>query len=490
MVGATGYVGGRLVPRLLAKGLEVVAISRSLRKLQSRSWASHPQVILRGGDATDPDQLAQALEGCQQVVYLVHSMEPSTRDFEDTDRLAARSLLQAAEQQGVSHILYLGGLGNPQSHLSKHLRSRDEVAQILSTSAIPTTVLRAAMIIGSGSASFEMLRYLVDRLPFMITPRWVSTVSQPIAVRNVLDYLIGCLGRPEMWGRSYDIGGPDVLSYLDLMNLYARAAGLKARVILPVPVFSPGLSSYWVSLITPIPPALARPLVEGLKNPAVCAEQSIREHLPVPLLSCKEAIERALRVSLQDDIETHWSDAGFLPPEETSYPGDSHWSGGAVYRDRRSILLQASCDEIWHHVVRIGGQTGWYYGAALWRLRGLMDTFLGGPGDRRGRRDRDQIQVGDALDFWRVLALQPGSRMRLLAEMKVPGVAILDFQLLEEGDGQTRLIQTAWFVPRGLGGLLYWWAVTPLHNFVFSGMLRGIARAAEVRVLEGPLRLT
>lgn len=486
VVGATGYVGGRLVPRLLERGFHVVAVSRSLAKLRSRSWAQHPLVELRAADVLNASTIEQALKGCTQAVYLVHSMNPTTDDFEDADRRAAHNFAWAAEKAGLKHVLYLGGLGNPDSALSKHLRSRAEVADVLASGSVPVTTLRAAMIIGSGSASFEMLRYLVDRLPFMVTPRWVDTHSQPIAIRNVLDYLIGCIEKSSVWGEVYDIGGPETPSYLELMNLYAEAAGLAKRIILPVPVFSPKLSAYWVSLITPIPASLARPLVEGLKNPAICTENRIRERVPVQLLSCREAIVRALRISLQDDVETHWSDAGYLPPEETVYPGDTEWAGGTVYCDRRTIVVKCGAEELWSHVVRIGGQTGWYYGAALWRLRGIMDTLLGGPGDRRGRRDQDELLVGDALDFWRVLALKPPERMRLLAEMKLPGQALLDFHIEDVGLGHTRLTQTAWFVPRGLLGLLYWWVVTPLHSFVFTGMLEGVARAAHADVVEGP----
>ena len=486
VVGATGYVGGRLVPRLLELGYEVVAISRSIQKLRSRVWAQHPAVTLRAADVTQADSLEKALEGCQQAFYLVHSMDPSNQDFAETDRRAAKCFAELAAQVGLKHIIYLGGLGNQEPNLSKHLRSRAEVSELLQAGSVPVTTLRAAMIIGSGSASFEMLRYLVDRLPVMITPGWVRTISQPIAIRNVLNYLMACLTCEEVRGRACDIGGPDVVSYLDLMNLYADAAGLSRRFILPVPIFSPRLSSYWISLITPVHASLARPLVEGLKNPAVCGENEIRKLIPQELLTCQVAIQLALRNSLQHDIETRWSDAGYLPPEETSYPGDSNWSGGTVYSDRRTIVVKGSQPELWRHIVRIGGETGWYYGAALWRLRGILDTLMGGPGDRRGRRNPDQVLVGDALDLWRVIAVQPNQRLRLLAEMKVPGIAILDFQLSPAGEGQTQLVQTAWFVPRGLLGILYWWAVTPFHNFVFTGMLSGIAKAAGLPLLQGP----
>jgi uncharacterized protein YbjT (DUF2867 family) len=491
VMGATGYVGGRLVPRLLELGYQVTAISRSIQKLSSRSWAKHPNVRLVAANAIDGPAVCQALEGCQQAFYLVHSMDPSSPDFAETDRRAALCFSQAAATAQLENIIYLGGLGCSSTEpTSKHLRSRAEVGDILRTGKTQVTTLRAAMIIGSGSASFEMLRYLVDRLPLMVTPRWVETLSQPIAIRNVLNYLMGCLTCPEVRGKTLDIGGPQVLSYLELMNIYADAAGLSRRVIFPIPIFSPKLSSYWISLITPVCASLARPLVEGLKSQAVCSDNQIQAMIPQNLLSCEEAIQRALRISLEHDIETHWSDAGYLPPEETTYPGDSNWAGGTVYSDRRTIVVEGSQSEIWKHIVRIGGQTGWYYGAALWRIRGIMDSLMGGPGDRRGRRDPDSVLVGDALDFWRVLAVLPNQRLRLLAEMKVPGVAILEFHLFDEGNGRTRLTQSAWFVPRGLLGLLYWWVITPFHNFVFTGMLTGIARAAKMELVEGPTKLS
>ena len=344
------------------------------------------------------------------------------------------------------------------------------------------------MIIGSGSASFEMLRYLVDRLPVMVTPRWIQTPNQPIAIRNVLDYLIGCLEHPETAGETYDIGGPDVLTYRDLMEMYALEAGLNRRWIVPVPVFTPRLSSYWIHLVTPVNAGLARPLVEGLKNPVVCQEQRLQQLLNVPLLSCREAIGRALRHHLRHDIETHWTDAGRLPAEETVYPGDPKWSGGTVYRDRRRLTVRGNGEGIWRTILRIGGETGWYYGNFLWHIRGMMDKLLGGVGSRRGRRDPNSVQVGDALDFWRVLAVKPPERLRLLAEMKVPGQALLEFQVRDLDNGCTEIEQTAWFVPSGLGGLLYWWVITPLHDLVFSGMLRGIARASGGSIVEGPQR--
>lgn len=488
VLGATGYVGGRLVPQLLEAGYTLRAVSRSLQKLQGKPWAAHPNIQLVSADVTNQDALVKAIEGCGTAFYLVHSMNPTHTDFAKADRTAAQLMVNAAELAQLERIIYLGGLGEDSPDLSKHLRSRAEVAQILSSGSVPATILRAAMIIGSGSASFEILRYLVDRLPVMITPRWVSTPSQPIAIRNVLAYLIGCLENPETTGQMFDIGGPEVIRYRELMEIYAEEAHLPKRWIIPVPVFTPRLSSYWIHLVTPVPAYIARPLAEGLKNPTVCKENKIRTLIPQPLLSCREAIHLALDKLQHHDVETHWTDAGSLPPVESVYPGDPNWSGGTVYKDQREITIQTSPDMLWEHLVRIGGSTGWYYGNGLWRLRGLLDRLFGGVGDRRGRRHPYLLMPGDALDFWRVLEVQPHRHLKLLAEMKLPGKAILSFELQPQTDGSTRLIQTAWFVSRGLSGLLYWYSVMPLHHFVFNGMLRGIAHASGKPLRSGPAK--
>ena len=416
-------------------------------------------------------------------------MNPAQQDFAKADREAAQQMVEAAEAAGLERIIFLGGLGEEAPDLSKHLRSRAEVAAILHQGQVPVTVLRAAMIIGSGSASFEILRYLVDRLPVMITPRWVSTPSQPIAIRNVLNYLTGCLEQPKTIGRTFDIGGPDILPYSRLMEIYAEEARLHKRLVIPVPVFTPRLSSYWIHLVTPVPASLARPLAEGLRNPAICHEDSIQALIPQELLSCRDAIRLALEHLHSHQIETHWSDAGILPPVEAVYPGDPNWSGGSVYKDQRDITIQAPPEEVWKHLVRIGGQTGWYYGNWLWRLRGLLDHLFGGVGHRRGRRDPNHLMLGDALDFWRVLDIQPGKQLKLLAEMRLPGEAVLSFELEPLEKGHTRLIQTAWFVSRGLTGLLYWYSVMPLHNLVFNGMLRGIGQACGQPNVSEPRRL-
>lgn len=481
VLGATGYVGGRLVPRLLEAGYTVRAVSRSIEKLQGRPWAKHPNVELIAADVMEKKSLLQAARGCGIAFYLVHSMSPNHPDFARLDRQAAQTLVEAAEDAGLERIIYLSGLGEAHSNLSKHLRSRAEVAQIIQHGKVPSTILRAAMIIGSGSASFEILRYLVERLPILITPRWISVACQPIAIRNVLNYLMGCITCPETSGKVFDIGGPDVLSYRDLMNQYAKEAGLAKRWMIPIPFFTPWLSAYWIHLVTPVPAHLARPLAEGLRNPVICHDFEIRRYIPQTLLSCKEAIHLALTLTEKNQVESHWTDAGKLPPVETVYPGDPAWAGGSIYKDKRQIEIHASPDTVWKTVVRIGGKTGWYYGNAIWQLRGFIDTLFGGVGSRRGRRNPSHLMPGDALDFWRVLKVQPPYKLRLLAEMKLPGLALLDFEITTDPKHPDTTIfqQTAWFVPRGLGGILYWNLVKPFHNKIFQGMLQGITNKSQ-----------
>jgi uncharacterized protein YbjT (DUF2867 family) len=481
VLGATGYVGGRLVPRLLEAGYSVRAISRSVQKLRSRPWADNPLVEIVSADVLERESLIKALSECDAAYYLVHSMNPSHSDFSSADKQAAINMRDISEQLDLKQIIYLGGLGEDNPNLSHHLRSRAEVGAILKSGKTPVTILRAAMIIGSGSASFEILRYLVDRLPLMVTPRWIDTLSQPIAIRNVLQYLKSCLLNPQVLDQTFDIGGPDILTYRELMAIYADESGLPKRWILPVPVFSPKLSSYWIHLITPVPAYIARPLAEGLKNPVVCQENEIQKLIPQDLISCREAIHRALERLINHQIESHWTDAGKMPPAETVYPDDPNWSGGTVYKDRRSVVVKGTPEQIWKVIVAIGGETGWYYGDALWKIRGLLDRLIGGVGDRRGRRDPDTLRTGDALDFWRVLSVETNHKLRLIAEMKVPGQAILGFQLNAIEADKTEIVQTAWFVPSGLLGILYWFAVTPLHEIVFAGTLNGIVKASKTQ---------
>jgi uncharacterized protein YbjT (DUF2867 family) len=488
VTGSTGYVGGRLVPKLLASGYRVRVMGRSLSKLQCRPWTSDPRIEMAQADVLDPDSLRKAAQGCWAAFYLVHSMNPQQEDFAEADRRAAQNMVRAAASAGLERLVYLGGLGVEDQTLSKHLRSRTEVARILQSGTVPTTFLRAAMILGSGSASFEILRYLVERLPVMTTPRWVRNPVQPIAIRNVLHYLQGCLEHDEAMGQTFDIGGPDVLTYHRLMEVYAEEAGLPKRWIIPVPVLTPRLSSYWIHLVTPVPASLARPLTEGLRNPVVCQENRIQSLMPQELLSCRDAIRLALEKVQQERVETCWSDAGRLTAPEWVYCGDAQYAGGTILESGYRAVLKARPEEAWRPIRRIGGSTGWYFGNVLWRLRGAADRLIGGIGLRRGRRHPSQLYTGDALDFWRVLEVEEPDRLLLLAEMKLPGEALLEFRTYALGDDRTELHQHSRFLPKGLLGILYWYALYPLHQWIFKGMLRNIARAVGKPIVQGPDR--
>ncbi len=478
VAGATGYIGGRLIPRLLEQGFSVRALARNPNKISGRSWAAHPQLTIYGGDILDLNILTKIMAGCQAAYYLIHSMRPDVADFAATDRRAATNMATAAEQNNLEQIIYLGGLGDDSQLLSHHLQSRSEVGHILKQGSVPVTILRAAMIIGSGSASFEILRYLVEHLPVMITPRWVNTPCQPIGIRNVLYYLIQCLEEPQTRGQTFDIGQPNIYTYRDLMEIYAQEAGLKKRWIIPVPVLTPRLSSYWIHMVTPVPAAIARPLAEGLSNPVICREHRITRIIPQELFDARKAISLALERIRQHSIETTWSDSGRTPPAEWRIEGDPEWAGGHVFKDSRSISLKGQPEEIWPAIKRLGGDVGYYYADWLWRLRGFIDKLCGGVGLRRGRRNADELYPGDALDFWRVVAVEKNHFLMLSAEMKLPGKAVLQFRIKIIDKQHIKLIQTAYFLPRGLMGLCYWYAVMPFHHFVFNGMLAGIVTAA------------
>jgi uncharacterized protein YbjT (DUF2867 family) len=474
VTGATGYVGGRLVPRLLEAGYRVRCVARSRPKLVARRWASDPRVEIVEADLADAHATTAALRGCQAAYNLVHSMVATGASYADADRRLAETFATAAARAGVGRIIYLGGLGEQGQGLSEHLSSRREVERVLAAGPVPVTVLRAAMIIGAGSASFEILRYLVERLPIMITPRWVMTPSQPIAIGNVLAYLVACLAVPATVGRTLDIGGPDVVTYVELMRVMSEERGLRRRLVLPVPVLTPRLSSLWIHLVTPVSHRIARPLAEGLRNPVVCRDDEAARLMPQRLLGVRESIRAALDQTAQRAVETAWADAGPIP-------GDPDWAGGTVFTDRREIEVTASAGDAFAAVARIGGDTGWYGAGWLWRLRGSLDHLAGGPGLRRGRRDPERVAYGDAVDFWRVTGVEPGRRLALRAEMRLPGEALLEFTIepLPRGPERVRLVQTARFRPRGVLGLAYWYALWPLHQVVFGRMLGGIGAAAE-----------
>ncbi len=494
VTGPTGYVGGRLVPILLGDesqdGYQVRCIARTPRKLDDREWRSHKRVSVEQSDLSDIEALTEILRGCSAAYYLVHSMEASGEDYAERDRQLASNFATAAKEAGVERIIYLGGLGEGDSLLSEHLESRREVERVLGSTGIPVTVFRAAMIIGSGSVSFEILRYLVERLPIMITPSWVKTESQPIAIADVLHWLVRCLEVPETAGEILEIGGADIEPYHDLMRTMAQELKLPKRLIIPVPVLTPRLSSGWISLITPVSYRIARPLADGLRNRVVVTNDLTQQLMPHEPMSVREAIRKALTRIETNDVLTRWSVAGPIP-------GDPDWAGGTTFEDKRTIDIDASPEQAFKAICRIGGGHGWYAADILWTIRGWMDTLVGGPGLRRGRRDPDHIEYGESLDFWRVIGIQHNESLTLRAEMKLPGTAILDFHLdpIENGcpdspssaqsgtnppqDPCTSMTMTARFRPKGVLGILYWYSVLPFHGIVFKGMLKGIKRSAE-----------
>jgi uncharacterized protein YbjT (DUF2867 family) len=491
VTGATGYVGGRLIPALLAAGYRVRAMGRKLAKVACRPWAGNSRIELVQGDVLDLESLKRAASGCRAAYYLVHSMIAQKEKFVEADRRAARNMVTAATAAGLERIIYLGGLAETRDGaLSKHLKSRIEVADILQTGPTPTTDLRTPMILGSGSASFEILRYLVERLPVMTTPRWVRSLNQPIAIRNVINYLIGCLEHEETTGHTFDIGGPDILTYRDLLDIYAEEAQLPKRLIIPVPVLTPTLSALWIHLISPVPKSIALPLTEGLTSDAVCTENRIQTIIPQKLMSCREAIRSALDRIRQEQVDTCWMDAGSFIEPEWSHCGDADWAGGTIMSCGYRARLRATVEEVWQPVSRIGGKTGWYFANYLWRLRGIMDRLAGGVGLRRGRRHPSEIGVGDALDFWRVLKVDPPRQLLLLAEMKTPGEALLEFQITAGQNGQVKVQMLSRFLPKGLFGILYWYALYPFHQWIFYGMLESIAKSIDKPIVSGPKRFT
>lgn len=487
VLGASGYVGGRLVPLLLEKGYKVRAGARNTKKLLCRKFSSHPDFEAVSVDVLDKESLNKACQDCKAAYYLVHSMGPGSKgDFASKDRIAAQNMVSSAEKAGLCQIIYLGGLGDESPDLSHHLKSRLEVGEILKTGSVPVTFLKAAMILGAGSASFEVMRYLVERLPIMITPKWVHTQSQPIAISNVLGYLAGCLDNPRAMGQTFEIGGPDVLTYGRLFKIYTQEAGLPPRLIIPVPFLTPKLSSYWIHLVTPVPSGIAKPLAEGLRNTVICRENRIQKIVPQKLLSCREAIHKALDRVNKEQVDTCWTDAGEINVPEWVSCSDTSYAGGNIYEISFQVKLKAKPEQIWKEIESIGGKKGWYYADFLWRIRGLIDKILGGSGYREGRRVQNEIRYGDSIDFWRVIRADKNHQLRLLAEMKVPGQAILEFNVLPWEKNNTILIQRARFYPRGLMGMVYWNSLTLAHNWLFKGMLRKIAFNSGAKIISGP----
>jgi uncharacterized protein YbjT (DUF2867 family) len=484
VTGATGYIGGRLVPQLLAKGYRVRCLARDPNRLRGRKWEGSVEVF--AGDVFDRASLVKALEDCGRAYYLVHSMASGTGSFRERDLDAARNFAAAAAEVDLEQIIYLGGLGRRSDQLSTHLSSRHEVGDMLRSGSVPTTELRAAMIIGSGSASFEMLRSLVCRLPVMICPRWVSNRTQPIAIRSVLAYLIGCMENPATAGQVFDIGGPDVLTYKEMMERFAKILGLR-RWMIVVPVLTPRLSAYWANLVTPVPASIAFPLIEGLKSETVCEDDRINKLVAVEPIGFDDAVRLAMEKHRQHEVETRWTNATMPNHEGHRARFDPM---DFPIRDVQRVACDATAEALFDRVQRVGGDVGWYYADALWTVRGWMDRVIGGVGLRRGRRDPENVFVGDAIDFWRVEDLSLGQRLLLHAEMKVPGDAWLEFRVEPAGDGtRSELIQTAYFRPMPFWGRLYWYLLYPLHWFIFRGMAQNIARAAGSSLRASPTTL-
>ena len=477
VTGATGYIGGRLVPRLLDAGYEVTVLVRSVQKLIDVPWVTRVTVI--EGDLRDPEAVATACAGIDVLYYLVHSMG-SRGDFEEMERLAAETVARAAADSGVGRIVYLGGLRPPGGKLSKHLSSRQKVGEILLASGVPTVAFQAGVVIGSGSTSFEMIRHLTEVLPYMPAPKWVRNFIQPIAVRDVLYYLLLAAELPESVNRTFDIGGPDVLRYGQMMNGYALEAGLRQRPIAALPVLTPWLAAQWVNLVTPIPRTIAIPIIASLQHDCVMGEHDIDAYIPPPpggLTGYRRAVRLALAKLDAGEVETTWQNSSVFDAPSDPLPSDPEWAGRTVFTDLRERRTGATPAQLWEIVEGIGGENGWYSFPLAWALRGWADKLAGGVGLRRGRRHPQRLQTGDALDFWRVEKLERGQLLLLRAEMRLPGLAWLQMQVLPEGEG-ARYRQRAIFFPRGLAGRLYWLAILPFHGIIFSGMANRITSAA------------
>ncbi len=472
LTGASGYVGGRLLRRLEESGRPVRCMARRPETLSGRT-AQHTEIVQ--GDVLAPDSLHEALAGVTAAYYLVHSMGGPGL-FADADRRGAENFAAAARQCGVSRIVYLGGLG-AERDVSTHLESRHEVGRILRESGVPTIEFRASIIIGSGSVSFEIVRSLVDRSPILLVPRWVVSRAQPLAVEDVLAYLLAALDLELEQSRVFEIGGPDRVAYIDLMREYARQVGLR-RAMIRVPLATPRISGLWLSVVTPVYASIGRALIESLRHDTLVGDGSARQVFPIRPRGFREAIERALAKEDRDFAETRWSDA------LSAYQG-RHW-GGVTFGQRavasRKIKVAASPEQTFAPIQRIGGRTGWYYANGFWRLRGLLDQVVGGAGLRRGRRDPVRLAVGDTLDFWRVEAFEQDRLLRLRAEMRTPGRIWLQFEVDSDQAGTT-LHQTAIFDPHGLAGRAYWYALYPVHYLIFKGMLRRIGQAVTTSPL-------
>ena len=475
VTGATGYIGGRLIRELLSHDYKVRVLVRDAARLNDYPWVQNVEVVV--GDATNPEALEKALKGVDLAYYLLHALMVS-KDFESKERELAEVFGSVAKKQKVSRIVYLGGMISNDDQLSPHMSARAETGEILRNSGVPTIELRAGVVIGSGSASFEMLRHLTERLPFMVTPKWLLNKIQPIAIRDVLRYLVGSATIDKKVNRDFDIAGPEVFTYLEMMQLYAEVAGLRRRIIIPLPVLTPRLASGWIGLVTPVPVTLAKRLVASLKHDVVARESDIRDFIPDAkggMTDFRSAVGLALSRVKDLEVETRWSNASVPGTPSEPLPTDPSWAGGSLYVDHREYLSTDSVSEIWARVEAIGGKNGYSTATWAWELRGLMDLVVGGVGLRRGRRDPNTLMEGEALDFWRVEKIDRPHLLRLRAEMKLPGLAWLEFRVTQFDDSQSLLVQKAYFHPHGLSGHGYWWLVSFMHGIVFPSMAKKLA---------------
>jgi uncharacterized protein YbjT (DUF2867 family) len=469
VTGATGYIGGQLIRRLTAEGYHVVCMVRDPQRLIGEKW---DDVEIRQGDVLDRASMEPAMQGIEVAFYLIHAMAGGTRGFEEREYSGAENFGMAAKEAGIKRIIYLGGLGVCEKGLSPHLWSRQHVGEILRDSGVSVTEFRAAVVIGLGSISFEMFRYLTERLPIMVTPKWVSTRCQPIAIENVLDYLTLCLELPQSTGKIYEIGGPDVLTYGDMMQAYASARHLK-RYLIPVPILTPRLSSYWVNIITPIPISYAQPLIEGLRSEVVVHDPSAQEDFNIKLIPYPEALQQALTRDGSGEVETYWAGAqAGLPAGRTNIITQG------MFIEQRRLETEIDPKAIYGVFARIGGKQGWYYADWLWKLRFWLDKLAGGVGKRQDQRRMGETQPGDIVDGFTVEMVKPGRLIRLRNEMKAPGPAWMQFEVQRSGTEKNLFIQTAFFEPHGLMGLAYWYGLYPFHQLIFSGMARCILRYA------------
>ena len=483
VLGATGYIGGRLVPRLLQAGHEVRVGVRRPEKLEQVPWVA--DVDVRALDLDSGRGLSDSLVGIDTVYYLVHSMG-SGGDFEATEAQAAKRFVREAASAGVRRVVYLGGLHPEGRRLSKHMRSRATVGRILLDSEVDAIVFNAGIIIGSGSASFEMIRHLATTLRWMPAPDWVSNRVEPLSVRDALYYLLSAADVQEAVNRSFDIGSRQILTYANVMRTFAAVAGLKPRHVIALPLPAPTLSGIWVGLVTPLPFSLTLPLVQSLQEDAVASSQEVDEVIPPPesgLIGFADAVRLALRREVEGAVDTNWdADAGELDEAAQPSPSDPKWSGRRIYSDERSATISGvSAAEVWPVIEGIGGSNGWYSWPLAWKIRGVWDKAVGGAGLNRGRRLADSLRIGDPVDWWRVEELEPNSRLLLRAEMKVSGHAWLEFALTDSVEG-CEYHQTATFIPTGVRGRIYWALVAPFHRFIFPAMAKNIAAEARRRV--------